>query len=834
MLKIPFPRELRSRSRVLRAPCAMLCLFVAIASGLAHAASSPEASASGAHAAPLFDLPFLLERVARDARVPLAPPTGLRFAPANVDVAHGAGEGPSFLPTSLHFRNCCFATSLTTADLRGDGRTDIISGNGLSYDVTVLLSDGAGGYADPVSLPMPSLDRGTVFVAAGDVNGDGKIDLVATGFDDTSVLLFTGNGDGTFGEPATFTTGAGSWPWGIALADLDGNGTLDIVTSNNNSADVSVLAGDGSGGFADAVTFPAGSFPIAVAVADVTGDGHPDIVTANAGSTDVSVLAGDGALHFAAPQTLSIGPDAEPRALAVADIDGDGKTDIATANATTDGSEFPPPELPGSVSILIADGVGGFASAVQLSTGAGEGRADSVAIADVTGDGHADLVASRPNANSAAVLVADGAGGFGDAVLFPVGVGPGPIAVADVTRDGKPDILTGNAVGSSVSVLPGDGEGGIGFDGNFAAGTYPHAVVALDLDDDGHADVATANAFSNDVSVRFGDGAGGFRPEAHFAVGTAPTSIASGDFNEDGHPDLVAADLGSGEVSILLNDGAGGFEAALAFGVGGDFQSPYAVAVGDANNDGHLDVATADTNVSNESISLLLGDGTGELGAAVLLPVGAAGKHTPQGIVLADVTGDGNADIVTANLYSSDLSLLVGDGTGAFAPAVSLPTDLGPVVVAAEDVNGDGHIDLVTANQTAQSASVLLGDGAGGFAASMSYAIFPHQDVLDYMPWPWGMTLADVTGDGFPDIVTANTQNDTVSVLPNDGAGGFGAYFNFDTGAHPGSVAVADIDEDGAPDIVTANRDGNTISVLRNGMSRPDSIFADGFDIIPI
>jgi hypothetical protein len=791
-------------------------------------------SSSFPGAVPLFDLPYLLERSRADTvRVPMAVPE-VRFAPASVHTPRGAGGAPVFSPANMHFKNCCFATSLATADLRGIGLTDIISGNGLSFDVTVLLSDGGGDYADPVSLPMTALDRGSVFVAVGDVDGDDHPDIVATGFDDATVLVFIGDGNGNFAAPASYSVG-GSWPWGIALGDVDGNGTLDIVTSNNDSADVSVLAGDGNGGFAASENFPTGAFPIAVAVGDVTGDGNADIVTANAGSIDVSVLAGDGAGHFASPQQVSIGADAEPRALTVGDADGDGHLDIVTANRTLDGSPFPPPELPGSVSVILGNGAGGFAPAEQISTGPGEGRADGVAIADMSGDGHPDLVVSRPNANSAAVLIGDGLGGFAEGVLFPVGFGPSPVAVGDVNGDGHPDLLAGNQVSATISAVPSDGEGGIGFDGNFAVGVYPHAVVALDLNDDGFADVATANAFSNDISVRISDGAGGFLPEQRYPVGNAPTGIASGDFNEDGHPDLITADLGGGEVSIVLNDGTGGFGSAASFSVGGTFQSPYAVAVGDANNDGHLDVATANTNISNEGISLLLGDGTGGLGEAVLLPVGSGTNHSPQGVAFTDVTGDGNADIITANLISSDLSLLAGDGSGNFAAAVSLPTDLGPVVVAAGDVNGDGVVDLVTANQTAQTSSVLLGDGSGGFGPSANYALYPPEVIIDYMPWPWGMTLADINGDGMLDIITANTQNDTVSVLPNDGSGHFDVFYNFDAGAHPGSVAVADTNGDGAPDIIAANRDNNNISVMRNqNVTMPDEIFADGFDIIPL
>lgn len=811
-------------------------LLAAIAPASAIAAPTADAMPS-ASVARLFDLPYLLDR-SRDSRtrVPLAMPqtAAVRLTAARIATPRGEGDGPRFRPTSLHFRTCCFATSLVAADLSGNGRTDLVIGNGLSYDVDVLRSDGAGGFSDPVSLPMTSQNRGYVVAAVGDVDGDGYSDIAAAGFDDTPILVFMGSASGEFSAPLTFDTGGGIAPYAIALVDVSGDGKLDIVTANNESGDVSVLAGDGAGGFAPATRFPAGAYPVAMRIADATGDGKLDIVTANAGSRDISLLAGDGAGAFAAPVAISIGPAAEPRALEVGDVDGDGNADIVTANAALDGSEFPPPELPGTVSLLIGDGAGSFAPAVQYPAGGDDGRADGVAIADLTGDGRADLVVSRPLANSADVLVADGAGGFADAVRFPVGVGPSSLVVADVTADGHPDIVTANQVGSNLSVLPTDGDGGIGFAGNFAAGTYTHAIVAADFNEDGRPDIAAANAISNDVSILIGADDGGFAPEVRHAVGSSPTSIASGDFDGDGHADLVTANLGGGDVSVLLGDGSGGFGDAQTFSIGEGFQSPYAVAIGDANNDGHPDIATADTNVSNEAISLLLGDGEGSFASAVMFPVGASGIHTPQGIVLADVTGDGNADIVTANLNTSDLSLLAGDGAGNFAPAVSLPTDAGPVVVAAGDVDGDGTIDLVTVNQTAQTASVLIGEGGGSFAAPANYAIYPPQDIYDYMPWPWAMTLADVTGDGMLDIVTANTQNDTVSVLPNDGAGRFDAFFNFDTGAHPGSIAAADFDGDGLPDIATGNRDNNDVSVLKNEGGRADPIFADGFDIVPL
>ncbi|MGH9381859.1 MAG: FG-GAP-like repeat-containing protein [Thermoanaerobaculia bacterium] len=828
-----------------------------------------------------FPLPFVIERGGDDADgvrllvetapggpnpgtpgvdyVPLPPGTEVLLAPGETggtvtveaigDSAPGPDETlllrltgaqafapqPRLRPTAMHYRVCCLSRALATADVNGDGDPDIITGNDNSANFSVLLSDGDGGFADAVDYPVTGeISLFSVVVAIGDATGDGFADVVATGFNATTIEVFAGDGTGTFAAPILVPLGNGDVPSAVVTADVNGDGNQDILTSDGGDNTISVLLGDGDGGFSTAESFATGAFPNGLAVAEVTGDGHLDVITSNFEGDGVSLLAGDGSGQFAAPQPLSIGADATPLSVTVADATGDGVPDIVTANQFGGGG-FPPPETPGTVSVLAGDGAGGFDEAQQISLEGALGRAQEVAVGDVTADGEPDIVAARPIDNTVTLLAGDGAGGFAAPTDVPAGFGPNPIAIEDVTADGHLDVITANAVSSNVSILPGDGAGNVGFPGNHDVGQAPYSVVSVDLNHDGHPDVATANAFSNDVSVLINDGVGGFAGAVNHGVGNFPNWITHGDIDGNGDRDLITANFG-GDVSVLLGDGAGGFAEAMHFSVGEGFVSPYAVAVADIDDNGHQDVATANTDgFSTHSVSVLLADGAGSFLEPMVIE-GAA--QTPQSIALEDVTGDGNVDILVTSFDTAEVALLAGDGAGGFDTPAHFATDVGPVFVVVSDVTTDGNLDLITLNHTAQSVSVLAGDGAGGFGVADHFAIFDVEGVPCTVnpdadcPWAWGLAVADVTGDGAPDIATANTNNNTLSVLPNDGNGEFPGFTAYDTGTQPGAVAVADVTGDGNFDIITSNRENHNISVHANLLVRVDLVDDEALGVI--
>ena len=325
-------------------------------------------------------------------------------------------------------------------------------------------------------------------VAVADVNGDGKPDLVAANFYDGTVSVLLGNGDGTFQAQKTFD--AGGHPVALAVADLNGDGIPDLTVTNNASNSVSVLLGNGDGTFQPPKTYAAGESPVGVAVADLNGDGKPDIITATLEDPffgNVSVLLGNGNGTFQPQRKFVVG--FTPDSVAVADLNGDGKPDILTANYDS------------IVSVLLGNGDGTFQPQRTFAVGS---VSVSVAVADVNGDGKPDILTANHGSNSVSVLLGNGDGTFQPQKTFSVG--PGAVAVADVNGDGIPDILTANYGSNPASVLLGNGDGTFQPQQTFAIATDASAVsvVVADVNGDGIPDIITANPAINSVGILLG------------------------------------------------------------------------------------------------------------------------------------------------------------------------------------------------------------------------------------------------------------------------------------------------------------------------------------------
>lgn len=372
------------------------------------------------------------------------------------------------------------ANSVAVADLNGDGKPDLVVANGNGTTVGVLLGNGDGTFQSVLNYAAGSAPRA---VAVGDFNRDGKLDLAAADVIGGAVSVLMGNGDGTFQSAVTYDSG-GVIAISVAVADTNGDGKPDLVVADEcvslncgEDGSVGVLLGNGDGTFQAVVTYDSGgSLATSVTAADVNGDGKPDLVVTNCGISSrctgdgsVGVLLGNGDGTFQPAVTYDSGGD-EAFAVAVADVNGDGKLDLLVANDCTSGSGCSSNSTMGTAAVLLGNGDGTFQTATTYSTGGN--NAEFVAVADVNGDGKLDVMV--PNLNCASsqcdsngtvgVLLGNGDSTFQAAVTYSSGgYFDFSIAVADVNGDGKPDLLVTNcgSSGSSGGACVGDGLVGV-------------------------------------------------------------------------------------------------------------------------------------------------------------------------------------------------------------------------------------------------------------------------------------------------------------------------------------------------------------------------------------
>ncbi|MBZ5699629.1 MAG: FG-GAP-like repeat-containing protein [Acidobacteriia bacterium] len=303
----------------------------------------------------------------------------------------------------------------------------------------------------------------------------------------------------------------------------------------------------------------------------------------------------------------------------------------------------------------------------------------------------------------------------------------------------------------------------------------------------------------------------GLLPRTDFTVGTAPIGVAIADFNGDGFPDLVAANqtdsTTNGTISLLLGATGGTFGTQILITIpGGTLPStPSAVAVGDFNGDGSIDIAVTDS--ANNTVAILLGRGDGTFAAPVTYPTGNA----PVALLAKDFNADGFLDLAVVNQAGNTVSILLGNGDGTFAAATDYPVDVAPAAIASADFNDDGVLDLAVANHGDSSGtggntvSVLLGNSDGTFKPKTDYATGNG---------PAGIATADFNLDGRTDLAVTNQDDNTVSILLGNGDGTFAAHTDYAAGSGPVGIVAANFTGGANPALAVADQTGNNLSLL--------------------
>jgi hypothetical protein len=343
--------------------------------------------------------------------------------------------------------------NVALGDLNQDGKPDLVVASGRDRTITVLLNRGSGRFRAARRRPIKLPDSPSEMILR-DLNGDGKLDLALANHDSYGVMFLLGDGNAGFAlaphSPIIMKEGQHPHTHGLEAGDLNGDGKIDLVTVNSDpDNDVSLVLGDGRGGFtrAPGSPFAVGRSPYPCALGDVNGDGHLDILATTtdrrkpeqASDRALTLLWGDGRAGFRRSEVAL--RTAHPWFVLVGDVNGDRKPDLVSTHAERS-----------ELTVLVGDGKGGFTETHGSPFDLGH-AAWQVAVADVNRDGKADVVAAA--GDGVRVMLGDGRGRFQPAPgsPFPAGKGAWRLAFGDVNGDGKPDVATSNLESDSVAVL---------------------------------------------------------------------------------------------------------------------------------------------------------------------------------------------------------------------------------------------------------------------------------------------------------------------------------------------------------------------------------------------
>jgi hypothetical protein len=638
------------------------------------------------------------------------------------------GDG-TFLPSPVSYQ-FYYVSSVAVGDFNGDHNLDLAVTADANYStsVTVMLGKGDGTFPSSVNYPA---GNGPDAVTVADFNGDGKLDLAVSngyyqGQFQNQFNLLLGNGDGSFQPPVAFATDDS--PVAIAAGDLNGDGKIDVAVLNSdaviplpaNTDVVDVFLNNGDGTFQPRTSYHADFGAASLIVTDLNRDGISDIAVCNAFDGDIMVLLSGGngtkTMHFY--QSYIASSFVGTNCMAAGDFTGSGQVDLVTSAQN-------------GVAILHNKDAGNFNVASDYRTGT---LAVDIGVGDFTGDGNLDLVTAHIGSggfpSQLTVIPGKGDGSFRRAhhlktQIRYAGVAT-HLAVGDFNNDGKLDVVvllsTTNGEQNAVTVLLGKGDGTFeqGHTYSLPSGCWAGPIAVGDLNGDGFLDLVVVNSGCETVTVFLGKGNGAFNNIGTFGSGGQygyqyQLGIAMGDFNNDGKLDLAVTNAREGGfpsiIGILLGKGNGTFQPVRTIADGTD--NPYAVVVGDFNRDGNLDLAI--TNYDTSQVMVLPGRGDGTFGSPNYLSL-----SQPSRVLLAgDFNGDGKIDLVTIPEYEYvplGVSVFHGNGDGTFQPPQNYPTGIDDVALAAGNFQGtSGGLDL----------AVLLGSTYDPLGAGVTVYLHP-------------------------------------------------------------------------------------------------------------
>jgi hypothetical protein len=706
-----------------------------------------------------------------------------------------------------NFSNQTFSTGssrplfISVGDFDNDSTKDIAVVHYGTNDIGIVLGYGNGTFTNSTNYPT-GFDSLPYSLALGDFNNDNRLDIVVANYGTDDIAIFLGYGNGSFIDPIRYTTTPGSNPISIAIAYFNDDHHLDIVVANSGMNNIGIFFGYGNGSFAKQIKYSLGTLsrPQYVTVGDVNQDNQADILVLDSINSYGHILPGYGNGTFSNLTTYIASDPVNPYAAVIADFNNDNQSDIAVVTYGTNG-----------LAILTDYSTRVSATQTQYSVGRNS-HPQSVALGNFNNDQYLDIVAVMYTIDSIGVLLGYGNGSFAPEISYVLESGSAPVCICagDFNNDNRTDFAVANYGSNTVGVLLGYGNGSFSSMITYPTGydSFPIFVAAGDFNNDHVLDIVAANFGTDNVAIFLGYGNGSFAQVVTYSTidGSDPSAIFIADFNNDNQLDIAVANSETSNVGILYGNGDETFQTVITYSTG--FQShPDSIVAGDLNNDHWLDIVVADS--TSDYVAVLLAYENGTFGGAVTYTDNSFSN--PAGLALSDLNYDNVPDIIVTNFGTDNVGVLFGYGNGSFFLGISLSLTSGsdPKGVVIGDFNNDAQWEIVIAESGLGNVNIL----ARYIAAELTYPVVYSTGSGAH---PQSVTVGDFNNDNRSDIAVADSGTDNVGVLLGYGNGSFAPQTAYFVGLnyHPQYITTGDFNQDNQLDIVTANSNNDSISVL--------------------
>jgi hypothetical protein len=743
--------------------------------------------------------------------------------------------------------------AVAVADFDDDGMCEIITANYGAASVSILRNTSSVGvisFAPKVDL---AASASPTAVAVADFNSDGKQDIAVTNGSAATVSIFINNSSaGTISFNSKIDFATATFPVGIAAADLDADGQVDLAVTNANAASFSVLRNTSSAAglsFASKVDFTTGNSPFGIVSRDLDRDGKVDIAVSNNSSNSISVFLNastSGTIAFSSKVDFATGSG--PKGVAVGDVDGDGKDELAVANSISN-----------SISILRNTSTSGtisFAPKLDSLLGTGVNTQQHISISDLNGDGKPEVVSVNRGGNLLHIFKNHSTVGtinLSARQNYTTTATPHHFVIADCDNDGKDDIAIAHSTANKVSIL---------------RTTAPPVITAVSpeitaagtsLTITGHnflpaltknlvrfgavkASLTSATPTSLIVTVPPGatfqqisvttDGltgfaksnfvqsfAGGdttlensFAPKVDLPNTAIPKESAIADVDGDGLADIIAV-THTQQISIYRNSGTPGLlNFAAPVNITG-YSGAVNVATGDLNGDGNLDFATANGEYNTVSLYRNTTSASTPVSFAAKIDLIEAGA-VPHSVAIVEINGDGKPDLVVGSTTHVTIFLNNSNGsTLSFIKKISHSANGSSNSTSIADIDGDGRIDII---QGGYYGAYCLRNSSVDGIISFSPAITVTTAAST------GSVAADLNADGKTDLAFIHSNENKLDLFTNTSSAtgiSFALSQTLTTGLYPNDIAASDLNGDGKVDVAVSGLEYDAISVYKNNSS---------------